>query len=89
MSYRFVTTVRETFVSLIYSKTMNLSITALDESAAVTLVANDTGRYLPRQLPRRYIVAFNNLPKARINNMSRFASIHELWAVPIELGIAL
>lgn len=44
MNYRFVTTVRGTLVSLIYAKTMDLSITALDESVAVTLMANDTGK---------------------------------------------
>ncbi|KAG0646471.1 abc multidrug transporter B [Hyphodiscus hymeniophilus] len=61
MTYRFVTMVRGTLVSMIYAKTVDLSITALDESAAVTLMASD----------------------------SAFATIHEVWAVPIELGIAL
>jgi ATP-binding cassette subfamily C (CFTR/MRP) protein 1 len=45
MCYRFVTTVRGTLVSMIYAKTVNLSITALDESAAITLMSNDTGEY--------------------------------------------
>jgi hypothetical protein len=44
MNYRFVTSVRGSLVSLIYAKTMDLSITALDESVAVTLMANDTGK---------------------------------------------
>jgi ATP-binding cassette subfamily C (CFTR/MRP) protein 1 len=39
MTYRYVTTVRGTLVGMIYSKTMDLSITALDESVAVTLMA--------------------------------------------------
>lgn len=43
MAYRFVTSVRGTLVSMIYTKTIDLSITALDESAAVTLMASDTG----------------------------------------------
>jgi ATP-binding cassette subfamily C (CFTR/MRP) protein 1 len=43
MTYRFVTSVRGTLVSMIYAKTIDLSITALDESAAVTLMASDTG----------------------------------------------
>lgn len=43
MSYRFVTTVRGTLVSMIYAKTVDLSITALNESAAVTLMASDSG----------------------------------------------
>jgi hypothetical protein len=43
MSYRFITTVRGTLVSMIYAKTVDLSITALNESAAVTLMASDTG----------------------------------------------
>ncbi|KAM3069136.1 hypothetical protein ACMFMG_010661 [Clarireedia jacksonii] len=42
MAYRFNTTVRGSLVSMIYSKTVDLSITALDESVAVTLMANDT-----------------------------------------------
>jgi ATP-binding cassette, subfamily C (CFTR/MRP), member 1 len=49
MTYRFVTTVRGTLVGMIYAKTMDLSITALDESVAVTLMANDTGKEVPRQ----------------------------------------
>lgn len=46
MRYRYITTVRGTLVSLIYSKTMDLSITELDESVAVTLMSNDTGMWL-------------------------------------------
>ncbi|KAH8808808.1 putative multidrug resistance-associated protein [Xylogone sp. PMI_703] len=42
MSYRFVTSVRGTLISMIYAKTVDLSITALNESAAVTLMASDT-----------------------------------------------
>jgi hypothetical protein len=44
MCYRFVTTVRGTLVSMVYSKTVNLSIAVLDESAAITLMSNDTGQ---------------------------------------------
>ena len=44
MNYRFVTSTRGSLVSLIYAKTMDLSITALDESVAVTLMSNDTGK---------------------------------------------
>jgi ATP-binding cassette, subfamily C (CFTR/MRP), member 1 len=43
MSYRFITSIRGTLVGMIYAKTMDLSITALDESVAVTLMASDTG----------------------------------------------
>jgi ATP-binding cassette subfamily C (CFTR/MRP) protein 1 len=43
MTYRFITSVRGTLVSMIYTKTIELSVTALDESAAVTLMASDTG----------------------------------------------
>jgi ATP-binding cassette subfamily C (CFTR/MRP) protein 1 len=43
MIYRFVTSVRGILVSMIYTKTVDLSITALNESAAVTLMASDTG----------------------------------------------
>lgn len=66
MIYRFVTSVRGILVSMIYAKTVDLSITALDESAAITLMASDT---------ETICLAFTN--------------IHETWAVPIELGIAL
>jgi ABC-type multidrug transport system fused ATPase/permease subunit len=41
MTFRFVTSVRGSLVSLIYSKTVDLSITALDESVAVTLMSSD------------------------------------------------
>lgn len=43
MTYRFVTSVRGILISQIYSKTVDLSITALNESVAVTLMASDTG----------------------------------------------
>jgi ATP-binding cassette, subfamily C (CFTR/MRP), member 1 len=42
MTYRFVTSIRGSLVSIIYSKTVDLSITALDESVAVTLMSSDT-----------------------------------------------
>jgi len=45
LCYRFTTTVRGTLVSMIYAKTVNLSITALDESASLTLMSNDTGQF--------------------------------------------
>ncbi|KAH6718942.1 putative ATP-binding cassette transporter [Leptodontidium sp. MPI-SDFR-AT-0119] len=66
MDYRFVTSVRGSLVSLIYAKTMDLSITALDESVAVTLMANDTEAIC-----------------------QSFRTLHEFWAVPMELAIAL
>ena len=43
MTFRFSTAIRGTLVSMIYEKTVDLSITALDESAAITLMSNDTG----------------------------------------------
>lgn len=43
LSYRFVTTVRGSLISIIYAKTVDLSVTALDESIALTLMSNDTG----------------------------------------------
>ncbi|KAB5515468.1 P-loop containing nucleoside triphosphate hydrolase protein [Coniochaeta sp. 2T2.1] len=42
MTYRFVTSVRGSLCSLIYCKTLDLSVTALDESVAVTLMSTDT-----------------------------------------------
>lgn len=49
MNFRFITTVRGMLVSMIYTKTVDLSITALNESAAVTLMASDTGLLLALQ----------------------------------------
>jgi len=66
MTYRFVTALRGSLVTLVYAKTVDLSITALDESAALTLMAADTE-----------------------NICEGFRELHELWAVPIEAGIAL
>lgn len=45
MTFRFTTVVRGTLVSMICAKTVELSITSLDESAAITLMANDTGEF--------------------------------------------
>ncbi|KAK3942168.1 P-loop containing nucleoside triphosphate hydrolase protein [Diplogelasinospora grovesii] len=42
MTYRFVTSVRGSLCSMIYSKTLELSVTALDESSAVTLMSTDS-----------------------------------------------
>lgn len=42
MTYRFVTSMRGSLCSLIYTKTLNLSSTALDESVAVSLMSTDT-----------------------------------------------
>lgn len=41
MTYRFVTSARGNLISLIYAKTVDLSITELDESVAVTLMSSD------------------------------------------------
>ena len=49
----------------IYSKTVDLSITAIDESAAVTLMSTDTETIC-----------------------LAFVQVHEIWAVPIETGLA-
>lgn len=43
MTYRFITSIRGSLVGIIYTKTVNLSVIALDESAAVTLMSNDAG----------------------------------------------
>ncbi|KAF4340908.1 multidrug resistance-associated 1 [Fusarium beomiforme] len=66
MTYQFVTAVRGSLISLIYDKTLDLSITAFDESIAVTLMSADTETIC-----------------------LSFASIHEIWASPIECGVAL
>lgn len=66
MSYRFVTSIRGSLVTLIYAKTVDLSITALDESVAMTLMATDTETIC-----------------------EGFRNSHELWATPIEVGVAM
>ncbi|KAK0120207.1 hypothetical protein ONS95_011613 [Cadophora gregata] len=66
MTYRFVTAVRGGLVGIVYAKTVDLSITALDESAAITLMSNDVEAIC-----------------------MGFETLHELWAVPAELGIAI
>ncbi|MCJ1399110.1 hypothetical protein MMC11_002312 [Xylographa trunciseda] len=66
MVYRFVTSTRGSLVSMIYNKTVDLSITAIDESIAITLMSSDTEAIC-----------------------HGFETINELWAVPIELGLAL
>ncbi|MCJ1434939.1 hypothetical protein MMC27_004309 [Xylographa pallens] len=66
MVYRFVTSTRGSLISMIYAKTVDLSITAIDESIALTLMSSDT---------EAICLGFEN--------------INELWAVPIELGLAL
>lgn len=65
MVYRFVTSLRGSLVGMIYSKTVDSSITAMDESAAVTLMSTDTETIC-----------------------LAFVQVHELWAVPIETGLA-
>lgn len=42
MIYRFVTIIRGSLYGLIYNKTLDLSIIALDESIAVSLMSTDT-----------------------------------------------
>ncbi|CEL03679.1 hypothetical protein ASPCAL04825 [Aspergillus calidoustus] len=42
MTYRFVTAIRGSLCSLIYTNTLNVSSTALDESVAVSLMSTDT-----------------------------------------------
>lgn len=66
MVYRFITSLRGSLVGIIYGKTVDLSITALDESAAVTLMSTDTEAIC-----------------------LAFVQVHEMWAVPIEIGLSL
>jgi ATP-binding cassette subfamily C (CFTR/MRP) protein 1 len=89
MCYRFITAVRGTLISLIYAKTVHLSITALDESAAITLMSNDTGK-CPQNSVCLVPVELIALNFPNIEGICRgFENLHEFWAVPIELGIAL
>lgn len=66
MTYRFVTSARGNLISIIYSKTVDLSVTALNESVAVTLMSSDVQAIC-----------------------DGFQLINHLWAVPLELAIAL
>ncbi|PYH40178.1 P-loop containing nucleoside triphosphate hydrolase protein [Aspergillus saccharolyticus JOP 1030-1] len=66
MAFRFVTIARGSLISVIYAKTVDLSITSLDESVAVTLMSSDV--------------------QAICNG---FQLIHDLWGVPLELGIVI
>lgn len=63
---RMTTMIRGALVSAIYAQTLDLSITNLDESAAVTLMSSD------------------------VEGICHFlVAIHDLWASPIELGLAI
>ncbi|EFX02174.1 ABC multidrug transporter [Grosmannia clavigera kw1407] len=66
LTYRFTTSVRGSLIGLIYGKTVDLSVTALDESVAVTLMSSDTAAVC-----------------------TGLQQVHELWAVPVEIAIAL
>lgn len=66
MTYQLVTSIRGSLCSLIYSKSLDLSITAFDESMAVSLMSTDTESICQSA-----------------------ATLHELWASPIESGVAI
>ncbi|KAL6228992.1 hypothetical protein BDW75DRAFT_246137 [Aspergillus navahoensis] len=66
MTYRFVTAIRGSLCGLIYTKMLDLSSTALDESMAVSLMSTDTESICQSA-----------------------ATLHELWASPIESGVAI
>lgn len=66
MTYRFVTSIRGSLCGLIYTKTLDLSSTALDESVAVSLMSTDTESICQSA-----------------------ATLHELWASPIESAVAI
>ncbi|KAH8594448.1 putative ABC multidrug transporter [Bisporella sp. PMI_857] len=67
MVYRFITMIRGSLVSLIYSKILRLEATnGFNGSAALTLANSDTERIC-----------------------SSFESLHEIWANPIEIALAI
>jgi ATP-binding cassette subfamily C (CFTR/MRP) protein 1 len=88
MAFRSATAVRGTLVSMIYAKTVDLNITSLDESAAVTLMSNDTGKCCTS-----HILRYNRESKLTSSIIETicgcFENLHEIWAVPIELVIAM
>lgn len=66
MAYRFVTSIRGSLCGLIYTKTLDLSSAALEESVAVSLMSTDTESICQSA-----------------------ATLHELWASPIESAVAI
>jgi ATP-binding cassette subfamily C (CFTR/MRP) protein 1 len=50
MTFRFITALRGSLVSIIFSKTVDLSVISLHESAAITLMSNDTGQFIYRHV---------------------------------------
>ncbi|KAK7744548.1 hypothetical protein SLS53_003433 [Cytospora paraplurivora] len=66
MTYRFVTSIRGSLCSLIYTKTLDLSSTVLEQSVAVSLMSTDTESICQSA-----------------------ATLHELWASPIESAVAI
>ncbi|CAG8388874.1 unnamed protein product [Penicillium salamii] len=66
MTYRFVTAIRGSLCSVIFTKTLDLRSTALDESVAVSLMSTDTDSICQSA-----------------------ATLHELWASPIESAVAI
>ncbi|CAG7955917.1 unnamed protein product [Penicillium olsonii] len=66
MTYRFVTSIRGSLCGLLYTKTLDLSSSALDESVAVSLMSTDTDSICQSA-----------------------ATLHELWASPIESAVAI
>jgi hypothetical protein len=66
MTYRFVTAIRGSLCGLIYTKTLDLNSTALDESMAASLMSTNTESICQSA-----------------------ATLHELWASPIESGVAI
>lgn len=90
MTFRFTTVVRGTLVSMICAKTLDLSITSLDESAAMTLMSNDTGELFLLSVVG-YLKHNSFFPRALSLETicGGFQNLHEIWAVPLELGIAM
>ncbi|CAG8920353.1 unnamed protein product [Penicillium salamii] len=66
MTYRFVTAIRGSLCSVLFTKTLDLRSTALDESVAVSLMSTDTDSICQSA-----------------------ATLHELWASPIESATAI
>jgi len=84
MTFRFSTALRGSLVSMICVKTVELRITSLDESAALTLMSTDTG-----ELQFGCFIRNQLLTVLLETICTGFQNLHEIWAVPVELGISL
>ncbi|KAF4634221.1 hypothetical protein G7Y89_g3892 [Cudoniella acicularis] len=71
MACRFITSVRGSLVAMVYTKTVDLSITSLDDSAAITLMSNDAVKMLGFSDKLTEILQGLRVKELRISNLFR------------------